>query len=57
VHALGASEIEVSFVDRGHFDYRRKLSEDRGDAIAPFAVKLMVPIEKYGLGTELRCGA
>src|ERR1700730_6429709 len=55
VHALGSSEVEVGFINRSHFYYRRKLSENRGDAIAPFAVELIVTIEKYGLEAEL-CG-
>src|SRR5580700_1024389 len=55
VHALGSSEVEVGFINRSHFYYWRKLSENRGDAIAPFAIELMVTVEKYSLGAEL-CG-
>src|SRR5882757_62215 len=42
MHALCTSEVEIGFVNRGHLDDRRKLPENRGYAIAPFAIELMV---------------
>ena len=46
VHAFGAGEIEIGFVDRSHFDNRRIFRQDCGDAVAPFAIKIVVAIEE-----------
>ena len=57
VQALGAGEIEIGFVDRGHFHDGRIFREDCGDAIAPLAVEIVVAVEKNGLRAKLRGGA
>ena len=52
VHALGAGEIEIGFIDGDHFHNGGKAGEDGGDAIAPFAVFVMVTVEKDGVRTK-----
>jgi len=57
VKALGAREIEMGLVNGNHFHDGRELAEDGGDAIAPFAVFFVVPVEKDRVGAETRGGA
>jgi len=56
VEAFGTGEIEVGFVNGDHFDDGRKFREDGGDAIAPFGIFFVVPIEEDGVGTKAACG-
>jgi len=57
VHALGAGEIEVGFVDGNHFDDGRKSREDGGDAVAPFGVFCVMAVEENGVRAKLSGGA
>ena len=57
VQALGSGEIEIGFVDRGHLHHRRKLRQDRGDAVAPFGVEIVAAFEKNGVRAEPPGGA
>src|SRR3984957_12638097 len=57
VQAFRAGQIEISLVDRNHFDDWRKLAKDRRDAIAPFAVFVVVAVEENSVRAELACGS
>ena len=57
VQPLGSGKVDVSLVDRGHFDDGRIFREDRRDAVAPLAVEFVVAFEKHRLRTKLRRGA
>ena len=56
VQPLGAGEIDVRLIDRGHFDDRRIFRENAGDAIAPLPVQLVVPVEKNSVRAKFRGG-
>ena len=57
VQPLGAGEIQIGFVDRRHFHDGRIFREDRGDAVAPLAVELVMAVEEDRLRAKLRGGA
>src|SRR5260370_6252423 len=57
VQALGAGEIEISFVNRNHFHDGGKLREDRGDAIAPLRIELVAQVQKNGVRAKAAGGA
>ena len=52
VQPLGSGEIEIRFVDRGHFHHRRKLRQDCGHAVAPFGVEIVAAFEKDRVRAE-----
>ena len=49
----GAGEVEIGFVNRGHFDHRRELAEDGGDAVAPAGVEIVAAFEKNRMRAQL----
>ena len=57
VQPLGAGEIEIGLVDRCHLHDRRIFREDRGDAVAPLPVQIVVPVEKNSVRAKFRGGA
>src|SRR6202012_370549 len=57
VQAFRAREIEISLIDRNHFHDRRKLSEDRRDAIAPLAVLVVMAVQKNSVWAKLPGGS
>ena len=54
---FGASEVEIGFVNRSHFNDRGILSQNLGDAIAPLSVKLVMAVEKNRVRAQFRRGA
>ena len=57
VEALRSGEIEIGLIDRDHLDDGRKSSEDRGDAVAPLRIFLVMAVEEHGVRAELSGGA
>ena len=57
MEALGAGEIEIGFVDGGHFDNGRKFREDGGDAVAPLGVEIVAAFEKNCVRAEAAGGS
>lgn len=57
VKAFRAGEVEIGFINRDHFDDGRKFGKDGGDAIAPFGIFFMVPVEEDGVRAEASGGA
>jgi len=52
VEPLRAGQIEIGFVDRRHFDARRKSLEDLIDFARVFDIAIAVALYKYRLGAE-----
>src|SRR5438552_11050453 len=46
VQSFGTGEIEVGFVNRNHFNDRRKLREDGRDAVAPLSVFFVMAVQE-----------
>jgi hypothetical protein len=57
IEALGAGDIEIGFVDGGHFDQRGKVLEHGVDLLRIFAVAGGVAVDEDGLRAEFVCGA
>ena len=57
VQAFGAGEIEIGFVDRGHFDDRRKLSRESWRRDRSIRRRAVVAVEKNCVGAKLPSGA
>ena len=57
VQALGAGEIHVGFVDRGHVNLRRECFEDFVDLARVFAIARGVAVDEDGLRAEAGGGA
>ena len=54
MQALGAGHVEISLVDRSHFDQRRKVAEHFVHLRGIFAIALRMSIHKDCLRTEFR---
>ena len=52
VQALGAGQVEIGFVDRGHLDLRRKLLQHFVDFVRVFDVALAVAVDEDRLRAE-----
>ena len=52
VQALGAGQIEIGFVDRGHLDLRREALQDFVNLVRVFDVALAVAVDEDRLGAE-----
>ena len=57
MEALGAGEIEIGFVYRGHFDHWGKSRQDGGDLVAPLGIYVVLAFEEDGVWAEAACGA
>ena len=57
METLGAGKVEISFINRNHFDDGREFREDRRHAIAPLRIFCVVAIQINGVRTKPPSGA
>jgi hypothetical protein len=57
MQALGAGEVEIGFVDGGHFDAGREAVQDVEDLVREIAVTVHVAFDEDGLRAEAGGGA
>ena len=57
VQALGTAHVEIGFVDRRHFDLRRKSAEHFVNLFGTLAVALGMSVDEDGVRALLGCGA